>query len=195
MAKYPAIAAVGMAILNFLENARPSTDFADADFDLYQSVNFESPMKEGISLYLYRVAVNGSLRNRSPIVDLTGKRRRPPLPLDLHFMLTAWAKTAVQQQRLLAWAMQQLEEIPILPSGLLNLHSQGPEPDVFQPDETVEIVCDPISLQDMFNIWEGLKSKMQTSVTYIARIVMIESTHDLIEARLVQTRDFEYHQK
>src|SRR6187431_3104545 len=143
MAKYPAIAAVGVAILNFLENARPSTDFADADFDLYQSLNFETPMKEGISLYLYRVAVNGSLRNRSTIVDFAGKRRHPPLPLDLHFMLTAWAKTAVQQQRLLAWAMQQLEEIPILPSGLLNLHSQGPEPDVFQPDETVEIVYDP----------------------------------------------------
>jgi len=188
MAKYPAIAAIGLALLDQLASARPKPEFAGAQFDLYQSSDFDVPMKEGISLYLYRVTINGSFRNPPPRIDPTGKRRRPPLPLDLHFMLTAWAGTATKQQRLLAWAMQQLEDMPILPSGLLN--SLGPEPEIFHADETVELICDPIAMQDMFNIWENLKTKMQISVTYVARMVMIESALELVEAPMVQTRHF-----
>lgn len=186
MAKYPAIAVVGMALLNMLENACPKPEFANAQFDLYQSSNFASPMEEGISLYLYRVTINGTLRNPVPRLESNGKRRRPPLPLDVHFMLTPWAKTAAKQQRLLGWAMQQIEDIPILPSGLLN--SIGPEPGIFRPDEMAEIICDPISMQDMFNIWENLKAKMQVSVTYVARMVMIESALEQVEAPPVQER-------
>lgn len=188
MAKYPAIAAIGLALLDQLASARPKPEFAGAQFDLYQSSDFDVPMKEGISLYLYRVTINGSFRNPPARIDPTGKRRRPPLPLDLHFMLTAWAGTAAKQQRLLAWAMQQLEDMPILPSGLLN--SLGPEPEIFHADETVELICDPIAMQDMFNIWENLKTKMQISVTYVARMVMIESALELVEAPMVQTRHF-----
>jgi hypothetical protein len=189
MAKYPAIAAVGMAILDQLASARPKPEFATAQFELFQSSDFESsPLDEGISLYLYRVSINGSFRNPPGRIEPGGKRRRPPLPLDLHFMLTAWAKTPAKQQRLLAWAMQQLEDTPILPSGLLN--SVGPEPAVFHADETVELICDMIPIQDMVSIWDNLKTRMQISVTYLARMVMIESSLEIVEAPLVQTRDF-----
>ena len=191
MAKYPAIASVGMAILNLLANARPNLEFDNAKFELYQSSNFESPMEEGISLYLYRVAINGTIRNPASRIGPNGKRQRPPLPLDVHFMLTAWARTAEKQERLLGWAMQQLEDMPILPSGLLN--SVGPEPEVFHPDETVEIIWDPMSVQDMISLWEHLKSsktKMQISVTYVARLLMIDSSLERMEHPAVQTRIF-----
>jgi hypothetical protein len=191
MASYPAIATVGTAILSLLADARPKPDFANAQFELYQSSDFESPMEEGISLFLYRVTINGTVRNPVARVDPTGKRRRPPLPLDLYFMMTAWGRTAEKQQFLLAWAMQQLEDNPILPGSLLN--SFGPEPEVFRPDETVELICDPMPVQDMVSIWENLKSskaKMQISVSYVARMVMIESSLELVEAPWVQTRTF-----
>jgi hypothetical protein len=196
MARYPAIATVGTAILSLLADARPKPDFANAQFELYQSSNFEAPMEEGISLYLYRVTVNGTMRNPAARIDPTGRRRRPPLPLDLNFMLTAWAKTADKQQRLLGWAMQKLEDFPILPSGLLN--SFGPDPEVFHADDTVEIICDSIPIQDMVSIWENLKSsktKMQISVIYVARMVMIESDIENVEAPWVQTRTFDIAQK
>jgi hypothetical protein len=196
MAQFPAIATVGMAILHLLATARPKPEFVNSKFELYQSSNFELPMDEGISLYLYRVTVNGVVRNPSPRMDANGKRRLPPLPLDLHFLLTAWAKTAEKQQRLLGWTMQQLEDFPVLSSGFLN--SLGPEPEVFYPQETVELVCEPIPMPDMVSLWENLKTdktKMQISVTYVARMVMIESSREHVQPPEVQTRNLRFAQK
>src|SRR5262245_952437 len=99
-------------------------------------------MDIGISLYLYRVLVNTSRRNLAPAFGRDGKRYRPDLPLDLFYMMTAWGQTAEVQQRLLAWAMRELENMPTLPSGLLNHYIQ--ETDTFRPAETVELICEAI---------------------------------------------------
>jgi len=144
MATYQAIAAIGEAILGLLEAARPKPEFANAQFALYQSTNFQNPMEEGISLYLYRVATNTTRRNLPPHIGPDGRRYRPPLPLDLHYLLTPWARTAAKQQRLLGWSMRALEDTPILPAGLLNHY--GTEPETFFPHETVELVCEPLLL-------------------------------------------------
>jgi len=184
MATYNAIAVTGQTILGLLSSECPP-EFSGAQFDLYQPNNFLTPMDEGISLYLYRVAVNVSCRNLQPRCESHGQRYRPSFPLDLFFMLTPWAKTAAKQQRLLGWAMRVLEDMPILPSNLLNRYG---EPETFRANETVELVCEPISLQDMINIWDVFKPHQQLSVTYVARMIMIESTLQLTEGQLVQAR-------
>ena len=56
MASYHAIAAISSAILGLLQSACPKPEFDDAQFELYQSNDFQNPMAEGISLYLYRIA-------------------------------------------------------------------------------------------------------------------------------------------
>jgi hypothetical protein len=189
MASYHAIAAVGQAILGLLDDACPRDEFPAAQFALFQAADFQNPqLKEGISLYLYRVIVNGTQRNRPARVGPDGRRYRPSLPLDLHYLLTPWAGTAVRQQRMLGWCMRLLEDMAILPAGLLN--HPGPEPDTFLASETVELVCEPISLQDMANIWEAFKNSLQLSAAYVARLVLIDSTLELGEGPPVQTRVF-----
>src|SRR5882762_6755735 len=137
LATYHAMAAVGQTILGMLENGLPRPEFAGAQFALFQANDFQNPqLKTGISLYLYHVAVNGSHRNRAPRLGSDGKRYRPSMPLDLHYLLTAWAETAVQQQRLLGWAMREVENTPIMHAGLLNHH--GSEPETFRSSEAVE---------------------------------------------------------
>ena len=193
MANHRAIAATGLAICGYLRNACPKSDFPKAEFELYQADNFEKHMPEGLSLFLYRVAISQGLRSLPPTVRPDGKRYRRPLPLDLHYMLTAWAQTAEMQQRLLGWAMRELENLPSLPAGLLNHY--GPEVDTFRPGESVELICDPISLQDMNNLWEGFrthKANQQLSVTYLARMLLIESDVELPDAEYVNTRVFEH---
>jgi len=189
VATYHAIAAISQAILGLLEEASPKPEFAGAQFALYLASNFQNPMDEGVSLYLYRVGTS-SRRNLPSRLGPNGERYRPPLPIDLYYLLTTWAKTPEKQQRLLGWCLRELGDTPILPAGLLNHY--GPEPDTFQPHETVELVFEPLSLQDLASLWEPLKPHLQVSATYVARMVTIESTLQATDAGAVQTREFDF---
>jgi len=189
LATYHAIAAIGQAILGLLEQARPGSEFAGAQFELYQATNFHTPMDEGVSLFLYNASVSTARRHLPPRVLRDGRTIRNTLPLDLYYLLTTWAKTAEKQHNLLAWAMRTIEDTPTLAASLLNHY--GPEPGTFWPDETVTLVNEPITLQDIYNIWEINKQNMQVSVAYVARVVPIDSMIVDAEGARVQNRVFD----
>lgn len=189
MARHQAIAAAGQAIISLLSDACPRAEFDAARFDLYQVKDFQTPMEEGVSLHLYRIAVSGSRRNLPPTIGPDGRRYKPPIPLDLHYLLTAWAKTAARQQRLLGWAIRTLQDAPVLPASFLNHYA--PEPDVFRPQEAVELIYDTLNLQDMNNLWSVMKLAPPLSVGYIVRMIAVESEIALDEAGPVQTRAFD----
>ncbi len=189
MATYEAIAATGEGLLRLLKDACPADEFPDALFQLYQAVDFQKPMTEGVSLFLYRITVNTSRRNLPPRTDPDGTRYRPPLPLDLHYLLGVWGKTPEKQQRLLGWCIRTLEDVPILPAGLLNQLEPAPP---FFPHETVEVICDPLSLTDLFQIWDILKPNVPLSMTYVARFVPIVSKVAMHEYGPVQTRELQF---
>ena len=188
MAKTQAIAITGQAVLGLLADNIPPTEFTNARFELYQPANFQTPMDEGISLFLYRVEINAGLRNMPHRTALDGTVRRAPLPLDLYYLLTVWAKDAVKQQRVLGLAMRTLEDAPVLSAGRLN--NLGPERDVFAPGETIEIIFQTLSLQDLSNLWGAFKISPPASVAYVARVVGIDSTVQAEESTPVQTREF-----
>lgn len=188
MATYHAIAATSMAMLGLLESACPKPEFDGARFELYQAKDFSSPMDEGVSLFLYRLATS-SRRNLPARLGPNGEKYRPPLPLDLYYLLTAWGRTSAKQQRLLGWCIRELGDTPILPASLLN-HFM-PEQETFRPEESVELIFEPLSLQDISNLWEPLKQNLQASAFYVARMVAIESTMEVPASGLVQTREFD----
>lgn len=190
MATYAAISAVGQALLALLEQACPKPEFEGAKFELYQAGNFKAPMDEGISLFLYRVAPSTTRRNLAGREDAQGRRTRPPLPLDLYYLLTPWAKTAAKQHRMLGWSMRTLEDTPTLTASFLN-HYGMPETDTFLPDETVTFVQETLSIQDLLNVWEVGKPNIQVSATYVARMVVIESAISDTQGPPVQTRTFD----
>lgn len=190
MAKAQAIAVTGQTVLGLLADNIPKTEFPNAKFELYQTVNFSSPMEEGISLFLYRVEINSSLRNLPIKTGLDGITRRPALPLDLYYLLTVWAKDADRQQRILGWAMRTLEDASVLPAARLNHF--GTVTDVFQPGETVELIFQTLSLQDLSNLWSAFKVSVPVSIAYIARIVGIDSTVSIEQSSPVQTREMDF---
>lgn len=187
MGSYHSIAKIGEAILTVLKDARPP-GFDEAQFALYQAKDFQSPMQEGVSLYLYRVTPSSTRRHLPSRVDSLGRKHRPPLPLDLYYMLTPWARTAEKQHLILGWCLRALEDTPSLPASLLN--QAGAQPDAFYPDETVDLVLDQIPLADLYDIWQFSLQHMQVSVSYIARTVAIDSALELNEYAPVQTRSF-----
>lgn len=191
MADYHAITAIGRAILSLLENACPRDEFEKAEFKLYKSDNFEKPMAEGVSLYLYRVGTS-SRRNLPPRRDQSGNTLRPPLPLDLYYLLTAWAESAEKQQFLLGWSLSELNDNPILPATLLNHYFKPKTGNVFLEDEEIALTFDPLSLQDLANLWEPLKPNLQASAGYVARMVAIDSRIPIRKYGLIQTREFDF---
>jgi hypothetical protein len=197
MATPQAIAVTGNAIRNLLAEACPRNVFPGAQFSLCRAANLVTPpfTDLGVSVYLYRVAFNATRRNLPPHKQIDGKRFKPSVPLDLHFLLTAWARSPEQQWALLAWAIRAIEDTPVLPSGLLNQYA-GSGPDgqpqtVFNEDESVELVGDSLSLQDMVNVWEIAKPNQQPSVSIIARSVLIDSLVEMPSGPPVQTRAFD----
>jgi hypothetical protein len=175
MASYAAIAGTCEAIVRVLRtNFDPALfNGATLEFQAYVAEDFTKPMDEGVSVFLYRVYQNGSHRNIAGRILPSGKRQAPKLPIDLHFLLTAWAKTASLQNEIAGWMMRAMEDNTTLPPSLLNAYRAG----VFGPEEGVEIGLTELSVEDMFRVWETMIGHAyQLSVPYVARMVEIEST-------------------
>ena len=189
MASANAIAAIGRAVLSMLAAAVPKPEFAGATFELYQSKNLQAPMEEGIGLYLWRITPGGSLRNLPPRTGLDGRRYRPSMPIDLHYLLIAYARDAFKQHRLLGWAIRTIEDTPLLHASLLNQY--GPETDTFHENEFADVLFETVTIQDMSSIWDAAKTQIQPCIAYVVRMVGLDSQLDMIEADRVQTRTFD----
>jgi hypothetical protein len=103
-------------------------------------------MTEGFSVFLYRVTINGTVRNITLRRAPGGRRFRPSLPLDLHYVITPWAEDGERQHRMLGWVMRFISDLGALTAGHLNHYVA--ETDVFAPHEGLEIICDPLGLAD-----------------------------------------------
>lgn len=175
MATPSAISATTESVIRLLRSSYNPADFNNAslDFQVYVANDFLTPMDEGVSLLLYRIYHDGTNRNPPGRMQPDGTRGRNKLPLELHFMLTAWAKQASLQHEIAGWMMRTLEDNSVLYPGLLNTY----KPEVFFPDETVELSLAQLSVEDMFNIWDVIIHHVyQLSVPYVARVVELEST-------------------
>jgi len=191
MATHHAITAVSETLVNVLKSRYSPQDFNmnSLEFKVYLASDFTTPMDAGVSIFLYRIFVNHNHRSPASRTDATGRRFRPLLPLDLYFLLTAWAKDATLQHAIAAWMMRVLEDVPSLPAGLLN---QGGV-DVFQPDETVELSAAELETETLFRIWEVIvNNAYQISVPYVARNVKVESDVRLSTGEPVQERVVDY---
>ncbi len=189
MANTRAIAAASAAFAGLLRDRYPRDDFGSSlEVSLYQAKNFENPMGDGFSVFLWRVGINATLRALPPRRTPDGRRYRPSLPLDLYYMVTAWADDTERQQRMLGWAMRALEDAGPLSAAQLNQYVA--EDDTFRPEEAVDVVCDPLSLADQLTLWDRLK-KLPPSVNYVVRMALLDSDVELDGGPPVQVRDFD----
>jgi hypothetical protein len=191
MATCSAIAATTEAIIRLLRSSYDPQQFNNAafEFQVYVANDFSNPMDEGVSLLLYRIFQDGTNRTPPGRLQPSGLRGPTKLPLELHFLLTAWAKTASVQHELAGWMMRTLEDNAVLSTSLLNSY----KPDVFYPEETVEIALAQLSTEDLFDIWDVMiRHVYQLSVAYVARVVRIESTLASVGGAQVQERLMQY---
>lgn len=190
MANYRAIAATSTALVGLVRDHYPREEFGPGlEVGLYQTRDFENPMQEGFSVYLYRVAINGSVRNLTLRRRADGQRMRPSLPLDLYYLITPWAQDVERQHRMLGWVMRLMEDTSVLSAGHLNHYM--PESETFQSHEGIELVCDPLALGDYLTLWDRLRPRLPASATYTLRMVLIDSDVRVDDGVPVQSRRFD----
>jgi hypothetical protein len=175
VADFRAVLSVSEAMRGVLRSSYRREDFDDTEleFEINTPQQFSSRrLQNGITIFLYRMYINGVNRIPAGRVDASGRRQRPLLPLELHYLVTIWAQEHTLQHSLATWTMRTLEDNALLNAGVLNAGGAN----VFRQDEVVEISLAEMRTEDLFRIWDVLgATPYQLSIPYLARVVPIES--------------------
>lgn len=124
-------------------------------------------VRPALSILLIRVDFNKTMRaNWSSIGQLDG---RAHLPLDLHYLLTAWADNADHEHRIIGRTLQVLEQAGALSGPLLH-----PDGD-WLPGEAVQLYLEDMATDDLMRTFDSLTCDFRLSVPYIARVVVVSS--------------------
>lgn len=170
MANLSAVHSVGSSLITYLRNAYPEplrTDH-DCDFRLLSSGEMADPgdMGTAVTLYLYRITVDEHLRSEPMSYKPNDQAR--PLSVDLHYLLSVWADSALVEHSIIAWVMSELDQHCVLDKATLS--SDG---GWFDEDQ-VQIVPVELSNEDLMRIWDALAPNYRLSVSYKARVVRID---------------------
>lgn len=124
-----------------------------------------------LSVYLYHIAPDASLRNQPQLPVGTGGLIKPPLALRLGYLITPLLGTEALNQMLLGRVMQSLHDQPLITalSGVpLGDSNGGGSP-------AIRVWMEPLALEDLTRIWHALGTDYRLSLAYQLRVVLIDS--------------------
>jgi hypothetical protein len=120
-----------------------------------------------LSILLYRIDYNKVMRAAwSAVSSQDGVGH---LPLDLHYMLTPWARDPELEHRIIGRAMQCIETTPML-SGPLLTPAGG-----WAPNEGVQLLLEDVPTEWVMRTFDSLPTDFKLSVPYVARVTRIDS--------------------
>jgi len=134
----------------------------------------QPPAQQGVSVWLYRVIRDEQRLNAPPERLGPNQLRYPPLPLCLHYLVTPVIDSNGNgagpevEQTVLGKVLQIFHDHPRLRGTDLRDDFSG---------TTVElhVRLEPLTLEEITRIWEGLHSSYQLSVSYEVSVVNIAS--------------------
>lgn len=196
-----AIASVTAVLKNLLDNGMIDDQIVSTVGHVHVTalapdlIPLEKNAESQLNLFLYMVTPNQGWRNVGlPSRDANGDRRtNPPLPLDLHYVLTAYAARDLHAEILLGYAMQLLHETPVLPRSGIRAAlavpdlvqdptaSLPPEQEMLatsglaEQAEAIKITPDPLSPEELVRLWAAFQSRYRPSAGYRASVVLIEA--------------------
>ncbi|HEU5387303.1 MAG TPA: Pvc16 family protein [Streptosporangiaceae bacterium] len=134
-----------------------------------------------MSILLYRVDFNKTMRASWSAVGATDGRAH--LPVDLHYLLTAWADNADHEHRLIGRTLEIFEELGSLSGPLL--HPDGN----WSVGEAVQLYLEDVATDDLMRTFESLACDFRLSIPYIARVVVVSTpSGDALPDVLTQVR-------
>lgn len=119
-----------------------------------------------VSIFLYRVEVNRVMRAAwAGVGSFDGQAH---LPVDLHFLLTAWAGNAEHEHQILGKAMQCLDSFPSMSGPVLYPSA------AWADNESMQVMVEDVSLEPLMRTFDSLDAHFRLSVPYLARIVRVD---------------------
>jgi hypothetical protein len=141
-----------------------------------------------VNLFLHQVTPNGAWRNMGlPSVAADGATRlkSPPLALDLHYLLTAYATADTEAEALLGYAILMLHENPILARSeirnvLTSLPTTAPLSQALSTSgladqiEMIKITPATLGREEMAWLWTALKADYRPTFPFQVSVVLIQ---------------------
>ena len=177
MADYTVLSEVGESILAVLWEEMQADPQINTLIDSEARISLESPADlEGnqtvrLSIYLYRIAEDAYSKNRPPINDGRGVLQKPPLTLDLYYLVTPLVGLPREQQIVLGKTMQILYDRSTLEGTDLVAGSS-----IQTAGELVRVILNPVTLEETTRVWQALEMSYRLSVCYVVRVAMISSS-------------------
>lgn len=175
-----AIATVTQALALLIENnLRPEIDMAVSVET--RKPPAEPPTEPTITVFLYQVAPNPSMRNtdlpsRGPHGQLWA---RPTAALDLNYLISAYGEeTELVGQRLIGCVVRTLQEIPVLPIELIEQAAERPYlsgSDLAESAQKVRFTPIQMDIDETSKLWGMLhQTPYSVSATYQGSLVFID---------------------
>lgn len=144
-----------------------------------------SPNKQGLSVWLYRVARDEQRLNNPPVLRPVGGGRvelvQPPLPLRLHYLMTPLADDSPDtEQKILGRVLQTLHSRAIVSGAAL-------QQDFASTDAELHVHLEAMSLDEVARVWEALQRPYQLSVSYEVTLANIDSMAQPVGGSLVES--------
>jgi hypothetical protein len=121
--------------------------------------------RPGLSILLYRVDFDKTLR--ASWAAVSAEDGRAHLPVDLHYLLTAWGDTATDEHLVIGRTMQLLEWAGGLTGDRLLTGGD------WTPGESVELYLEDMPTEDLMRTFDSLRCEFRLSIPYIARVVVL----------------------
>jgi hypothetical protein len=170
-----AIAAVTATLQNLL--------FGHANDDLAGTAVSTRPLDKArngatgnqLNLFLYRTSLDAAWRNQDMPGVRPGESSAPPLPLVLHYLVTAYGDNDddTLAHRLLGRAMSVLHDHPLLGPG--HIQAALPSNDLYAQVERVRITPEPLSVDEMSKLWTAFQTQYRISAAYQVCVVLLDS--------------------
>lgn len=124
-----------------------------------------------LSVYLYHIGPDASLRNQPQLPVGTTGLIKPPLALRLSYLITPLLGSEALSQMLLGRVMQSLHDQPLI--TLLGGQPLGDSLGGGSP--AIRIWMEPLALEELTRIWHALGTDYRLSLAYQLRVVLIDS--------------------
>ncbi|MBW4448479.1 MAG: DUF4255 domain-containing protein [Spirirestis rafaelensis WJT71-NPBG6] len=190
------IAAVTAVLKDLLENGLVKDAIATSLGDVIVTALPPDRVSQGtderaqINLFLYQVT-----QNRNPdwmSGEFRSKQQRPPLALDLHYLLTAYGAKDFQAELLLGYAMQLLHEMPVLTRDIIETSLKNAATvntssvlsqalaavsvfDLAAHIGQIKICPEFFNMEETSKLWSSLQTHYRPSAGYQASMVLINS--------------------